>query len=127
MKLEDYLKEGKFYIWKEKFAIIKAKKVEYNAFVNIVDKNEITVIIDQSLYNPNNVLNIEKGWKIITLDIVFPMNVIGVTAKISSALAKGKISIMPIAAFSRDHFLVKENNLDKAIKILEKLGLKISL
>ena len=109
----------------EKFAIIKAKKTEPKAFANITDKNEITLIIDQKVYDESNVIEIEKDWKIITLDIIFPMNVVGVTAKISSAMAKEEITIMHIAAFSRDHFLIKEKDLSRAMKVLEKLGIKI--
>ncbi len=125
MKLEDYFKNGKAYVWKEKFAIIKAKKSDPKAFVNIMDKEEITVIINQILINKNEIIEIKKDWKIITLDIVFPMNVVGVTAKISSALARENITIMPIAAFSKDHFLVKDKDINKAIRVLENLGIKL--
>lgn len=40
MDLENYFKNGKIYIWKETFAMIKAKKPYLNAFANIIDKNE---------------------------------------------------------------------------------------
>ena len=42
MDLENYFKNGKVYIWKETFAIIKAKKPYPDAFANIIDKNETT-------------------------------------------------------------------------------------
>ena len=45
MDLENYFRNGKVYIWKESFAIIKSKKPFVNAFANIVDKNEIIVIV----------------------------------------------------------------------------------
>jgi len=34
-----------------------------------------------------------------------------------------KISIMPIAAYSRDHFLIKDTDTDKAKQIFEDLGI----
>jgi len=40
MDLENYFKNGKVYVWKETFAIIKSKKPYPNAFANIIDKNE---------------------------------------------------------------------------------------
>ncbi|MBI3026904.1 ACT domain-containing protein [Candidatus Woesearchaeota archaeon] len=126
MKLEYYFKKGKFYVWKEKFAIAKTKKVLPDAFAVIKDKDEITSIIEQSkIKNNKNMINIDKNWKIFTLDIVFPLNVVGVTANISSALAKANVSIFPISSYSRDHFLVKERSTGKAIKVLEKIGLKL--
>jgi hypothetical protein len=66
MGLENYFKNGKVYIWKETFVIIKSKKSYPNAFVNIIDKNETTVIIEQSKYDDEDVIEIEKDWKILT-------------------------------------------------------------
>ncbi len=124
MKLEEYFKNGKVYVWNETFAIVKAKKSNHQAFVNIIDKDEITVIIDENKIDSQNIIKIEKGWKIFTLDIVFPMDVCGVTAKIADAMTKADISIMPIAAFSRDHFLVKTKDSEKAKEVFESLGIK---
>jgi hypothetical protein len=66
MHLENYFKNGKVYAWKETFAMIKARKAFVNAFTNIVDKNETTVIIEQSKYNDEDITEIEKDWKILT-------------------------------------------------------------
>ena len=56
----NYFKNDKICVWKETFAIIKAKKPCPNAFANISDRNEITVIIEQSKYNDDDVIEIEK-------------------------------------------------------------------
>ena len=69
MDLENYFKNGKVYIWKETFAIIKAKKPYPNVFANIIDKNETTVIIEQSKYNDEDVIEVEKDWKILTFQL----------------------------------------------------------
>ncbi len=66
MDSKNYFKNGKVYVWKENFAIIKSKKVYSNAFANITDKNETTVIIEQSKYNDEDIIEIEKDWKILT-------------------------------------------------------------
>ena len=60
MDSENYFKNGKVYIRKEAFAIIKSKKTYPNAFANIIDKNETTVIIEQSKYNNEDIIEIEK-------------------------------------------------------------------
>lgn len=122
MKPEDYLKNGRVYVQKETFAIIKSKKAYPNAFASIIDKNEITVVVDQSKFNNKTVIEIEKGWKILTFDMVLPFGLVGFLAKISKALADEKISIFAVSAYSRDHILVKEKDLPKAIKKLENLG-----
>ena len=73
---KNYFKNGKAYIWKETFAIIKSRKPYPNAFANIIDKNETTVIIEQSKYDGKNVIDIEKDWKILTFDMVLPLSLI---------------------------------------------------
>ena len=67
---KNYFKNDKVYVWKEAFAINKARKPSINAFANIVDKNETTVIIEQSKFNDEDIIEIEKDWKILTFDMV---------------------------------------------------------
>ena len=119
---KNYFKNGKVYIWKETFAIIKSKKSYPNAFVNIIDKNETTVIIEQSKYDEENVIEIEKDWKILTFDMVLPFGLVGFLAKVSKVLADEKISIFAISAYSTDHILVKEKDLTRAEEKLKELG-----
>ncbi len=45
---------------------ISGKKPFVNAFAYIVDKNETTVFIEQSKYNDEDIIEIEKDWKILT-------------------------------------------------------------
>ena len=110
------------YIWEETVAIIKARNIYRKAFANISDKNETTVIVELSKMEPDDIIEADDGWKIITFDIVLAFTVVGFLAKISAALADSGISIFAISAYSRDHILVKEENLNKAVKKLETLG-----
>jgi len=122
---KNYFKNGKVYVWKETFAIIKAKKPFTNAFANIIAKNETTVIIDQSKYDEENVIDIEKDWKILTFDMVIPFGVVGFLAKVSKVLADEKILIFAISAYSTDHILVKEKDLKRTEEKLKELGCTI--
>ncbi len=122
MYLENFFKNGKVYIWKETFAIIKSKKPYPNAFANITDKNETTVIIEQSKYDEENVIEIEKDWKILTFDMVLPFELVGFLAKVYKVLADEKIPIFTVSAYSTDHILVKEKYLTRTTKKLKNLG-----
>jgi len=122
ISLENYFKNGKIYVWKEVFAIIKAKKADFNAFANIIDKNEITVIADQSKYDKKNVIEIEKDWKILTFDMILPFELVGFLAKISKVLTDEKIPIFAISAYSTDHLLIKVKDLKKTEEKLKGLG-----
>ena len=119
---KNYFKNGKVYIWKETFAIIKLKKLYPNAFANIIDKSETTVIIEQSKYNDEDVIEIEKGWKILTFDMVLPFGLVGFLAKVSKVLADEEIPIFAVSAYSTDHILVKEKDLARAEEKLKELG-----
>ena len=119
---KNYFNNGKVYIWKETFAIIKSKKPYPNAFTNIIDKNEITVIIEQSKYNDEDVIEIEKDWKILTFDMILPFGLVGFLAKVSKVLADEKIPIFAVSAYSTDHILVKEEDLAIAKEKLKELG-----
>jgi len=122
MDLENYFKNGKLYIWKETFAIIRSKKPYPNAFANIIDKNEITVIIEQSKYNDEDIIGVEKDWKILTFDMVLPFGLVGFLAEVSKILADEKIPIFAISAYSTDHILVKEKDLARVEEKLKELG-----
>ena len=125
MKPLNFVKNCKFYIWKENFAIVKAKRTRPDAFANIIDKNEITLVIEQGKVNKKEVIEIEKNWKILTFDMVLPFGLVGFLATVSKALADEGISIYVISAYSTDHILMKEKDITKAKKKLKSLGCKV--
>jgi len=112
-------------ISKENFAIIKARKPVKNAFANIIDNNEVTVILPQNKIKKKNIINIDKDYKLLTFNMVLDFNLVGFIARISKALASENIPIFVISAYSTDHVLIKKKYLGKAIKQLKKLGFKV--
>jgi len=112
-------------IWKETFAIAKAKKPEKDAFANVNDKTEMTVIIDQKKLSKKNTIKAEKDYKLVTFDMLLPFSMTGFIAKIATALAKKKIPIFVVSAYSTDHLLIKKKYLKKTEKTLESLGFVI--
>jgi len=79
----------------------------------------ITVQFDN---NDDDVIEIEKDWKILTFDMILPFELVGFLAKVSKALADEKISIFVISAYSTDHILVKEEDLTRTKEKLKNLG-----
>jgi len=127
MKIEEVLKNMKAYVWKEKFGVLKVKKLPKNKdfFCAIKDKKEITLILKEIDIDKVNAIEIEKDYRIITFNVILPFNLVGFMSTISSALAKEKISLLAISSYSNDHILVKERNLNKTIEVLKDLGIKI--
>ncbi len=122
MKNEHCIKNCKVVILKETFAIVKSKMTFPLAFANIVDKNEITVVIDQSKVDHEACIKIENGWKLLTFDMVLPFSLVGFLSKISTLLSEEKIPLFVISSYSTDHILIKEKDLVKAKEQLEKIG-----
>lgn len=122
MKADQFLKDGQVYIWKDPFAIVKAKFAMPGAFAVIQDSKEITVIIDQTMVKDEFVISIDRDWKMLTFDIALPMELVGFLSKVSEALAERDISIFVISAYSTDHILVKERDLPEGIAALRQLG-----
>jgi len=112
-------------IWDGDFSIVKSKKNYDNAFANIVDENEMTIVINSNLVNLEDVIEKEDGWSLITFDTNLDFELTGFISKISSALADARISIFVVSSYSTDHILVKKENLDKTISILNDLEVEL--
>lgn len=91
-------------------------------FMIFKDKLEITLLLDEIDFGKirDNLQNakIEKGFRLLTFDIELDFNVVGFLAEVSRILAEAEISIVALSAFSRDHILIKQENLAKALKVL---------
>jgi len=109
----------------EKFAVMRSRRVYTDAFANIKDNGEITVIIGQNKVNDYDIIEIEKDFRLITFETVLGLNLVGFVAKISEVLANENISIFVLSSYFTDHIFVKEQDLNKAVEALKKLGIKI--
>lgn len=114
-------KENKIRIRKEKFAIVQSSRILKGAFANIDDGKELTSIIDQKKLKQKDAIKSDKDYRIITFSMILPFEMVGFISKVSAALAKEKIPIFLISAYSTDHVLVKQKYLNKAVKEIKKL------
>jgi hypothetical protein len=92
----------------------------------IVDKDEVSLIIpaealaDFAPRLPGHKAS-SKPYRLITFDIPLDLDLVGFMARVSTALAGAGISIMPLAAYSRDHLLVPAEQFQNAITVLQQL------
>ena len=92
----------------------------------LVDKDEVTLMIDDEDYQEfKNRLRdhevSETSYRLITFDIVLEPTLVGLMARITQILAEANISVMPFAAYSRDHIFVGEADFDRAMEVLQQL------
>lgn len=90
----------------------------------IADKDEVTLIIPSDLVHEfENRLpeyQTSEPMRLITFDVALPMNLIGFMAFVAQLLADAKVSIIPLAAYQRDHLLVSAAQFEQAWQALQK-------
>jgi hypothetical protein len=92
----------------------------------LVDKDEVTLLIPAEAWDdfakrlPGSALSSQR-YRLITIDVALEPDLIGFIAHISRALADAGVSILPFAAYTRDHLFVPEENFSLAMTTLEKL------
>lgn len=92
----------------------------------IVDKDEVTLMIpDEARSKFSNGLSRaiggERAYRLITLDAALDLDLVGLMARISAALAAAGIPILTYAAFSRDHLFVSSDDYEAALSALRRL------
>lgn len=120
---------------------MELKKLPYNLTVCKV-KSALDVNLDDEFYfigktdeelslvcitsqTPRNAIAREDGWKCFRIQGVLDFSLIGILSKISAILAENDIGLFAVSTFNTDYILVKEENFEKALKILHLNGYSI--
>ena len=74
---------------------------------------------------PANTTDRDDGWKAFRIEGVLDFSLIGILSKISGILADNKIGIFAVSTYNTDYILVKKENFDKALGVLEEAGYTI--
>ena len=90
-----------------------------NDFFSITKTAEELSIVCVEENVPSGV-KVEKGWKCFKLKGPFDFGTTGVLSSVIEPLGKAKIGIFAISTFDTDYVLVKKENFEKAIAVLEK-------
>lgn len=61
----------------------------------------------------------EDGWKALRIEGILDFSLIGILSKICGVLAENKIGVFDVSSFNTDYILIKKEQFDNAIKILE--------
>ena len=91
-------------------------------FMIFRDGREVTLLLEENDYQRIRHLvrdaKIESGFRMVTLDIELPWNVVGYLARVTEILAARGIPVGALSSFSRDHLLVKQDDLGNALRVL---------
>ena len=64
----------------------------------------------------------ERGWRCLRVAGTLPFSVIGILASLTAPLAEAGITIFAVSTFDTDYLLVKTDDFDKAVAVLERAG-----
>ena len=91
-------------------------------FMILMDQWEVTLLLDET-----DVRNIRPGlgdarvqndFRLLSLDLPLGFEEVGIMAELSGALASAGVPILAVSAFTRDHLLIKQEHLAKALVAL---------
>jgi hypothetical protein len=91
-------------------------------FMLLRDEHEVTLLLDESDWRTMRYAardaRVEGGFRLLTLDIELAWNTVGYLARITEIMARAGISCGALSAFSRDHLLIKQDDLGTALRVL---------
>ncbi|MDX6694396.1 MAG: uncharacterized protein QOF02_1999 [Blastocatellia bacterium] len=91
-------------------------------FMLLRDEREVTLLLDeadwQTMRHAARDARIEGNFRLLTFDIELGWQVVGYLARVTEILAAANVPVGALSAFSRDHLLIKQDDLGKALRIL---------
>ncbi len=91
-------------------------------FMIFSDGREVTLLLDETdfatIRHAVRDAKIEGNFRLLNFNVELDWTVVGYLAEVSRILAEAEIPIGALSAFSRDHLLIKQNDLAKALKVL---------
>ena len=129
----------RLHVWPERYvlaslptrALVEAARVVGRAsgFVALVaERDEVSVTLTEEAFQAGDLraqATAEAGpYRAITFDVNIDLAVVGYLAPAAARLAAAGVSIVPQCAFLKDHLLVREADLETAVRVLEAFSLE---
>jgi hypothetical protein len=91
-------------------------------FCLLRDPFEVTLLLEESdwrsMRHAAREAKVEGGFRLVTLDVELEWNVVGFLARVTEILASAGVAVGALSSFSRDHLLIKQDDLGKALRAL---------
>ncbi len=91
-------------------------------FMLLRDPFEVTLLLEEddwrAMRHAARDARVEAGFRLVTLDVELPWNVVGFLAHVTQILAGEGVAVGALSAFTRDHLLIKQDDLGKALRVL---------
>lgn len=91
-------------------------------FVFVGKTDEEISLVCPAASVPDDCIAREDGWRAFRIEGELDFALVGIIAGISALLAEARIGIFVVSTFNTDYVLVRESNLDAAVRVLEEKG-----
>lgn len=111
---------------KGNFSVCKVKNISEidfeDEFVFAGKTDEEISLVCSTERVPKKTVEREDGWKAFRIEGVLDFSLVGILSEISGILAGNRIGIFAVSTFNTDYILVKKENFEKALAVLEENG-----
>ncbi len=97
------------------------KQLEGSIYSLTVTTEEISLMCESDLM-PASKIKIDKGWRLLRMEGIYDLNMIGIIAATAKVLAEHSVSIFVVSSYNTDSILVREAHCDIACAKLEDAG-----
>ena len=97
---------------------------EQGTFVSVTrTREELTVICPEDRIAP--AVEASRDWRAFKLQGPFYLNLVGLLVSVAAPLAQAGVSILPIGTYDTDYVLVRQTQLEAAIRGLRFIGIEV--
>lgn len=112
-----YLYPGEYCICKLPARAEAPEWAQDSPFTSITrTKNELSIVTE--INGVPQTVEKQCGWRLLAIAGLLEFSLTGIIAAIAGPLAENRISIFTIATYDTDYFLVEEENLNAALRVL---------
>ena len=99
------------------------KEINPNATIYFLSRTDEEIsLVCKSEDVPLTAVEREDGWKGFYIEGVLDFSLVGILSKLSGILAENGIGIFAVSTYNTDYILVKQENFDRAMKLLADAG-----
>ena len=101
----------------------KPDKINLNTDFCFIGKTDEEISLVCTTENiPADTIEQDDGWRCFRIEGILDFSLIGILSRKSAVLAENKIGIFAVSTYNTDYILVKEENFDRALKVLASEG-----
>ena len=100
--------------------------VDINADFYFIGKTDEEIsLVCRTEDTPSATIERDDGWRGFRIEGTLDFSLIGILSKLSGILAEHKIGIFAVSTYNTDYILVKEENFERALSVLNSEGYSV--